>query len=94
LKEFVDKYQREYEDLEDKINENNNKFETLSKSISDTTSMSNMKQAIQKLQSESITFDMKIHILNHSILKYKLNSVNVQASKSEGLDTSIFDELL
>ncbi len=67
----------------------------MSKSISDTTSISNMKQAIQKLQSESVAFDMKIHILNHSILKYKLNSVNVQVTNNnEGLDTSIFDELL
>ena len=82
------------EDLEEKINENNNKFETLSKSISDTSSISNMKQGIQKLQSESISLDMKIHILNHSILKYKLNSVNVQVNNNEGLDTSIFDELL
>lgn len=54
-----------------------------------------MKQAIQKLQSESISLDMKIHILNHSILKYKLNSVNVQlTNNNEGVDTSIFDELL
>jgi hypothetical protein len=53
-----------------------------------------MKQAIQKLQSESIALDMKIHILNHSILKYKLNSVSAQVTNNEGLDTSIFDELL
>ncbi len=38
---------------------------------------------------------MKIQILNHTILKNKLNSTHVTVTRdNEGIDTSMFDELL
>jgi len=95
LRDIVEKQQRDYEDLEEKIAEANNKFENISKQISDTSSLSNIKGAIAKLQSEAISYDMKIHILNHSILKNRQMSLRYHAGSSEeGLDTSRFDELL
>jgi hypothetical protein len=45
----VEKLQREYEILDEKIIENNTKFESISKAVSDTSSVTNIKQAIQKL---------------------------------------------
>lgn len=96
FRETVEKLQREYDDLEEKISETNNKFESISKSVSDTSSMTNFKLNIQKLQSESLTMDMKIQILNHSILKYKLYFLKTQNNPNvnEGIDTSMFDESL
>ena len=96
LREKVERLQREYDDIEEKIGESNNKFETISKSISDTSSVSNFKNGMQKIQSEALSVDMKIHILNHSILKYRQFSLrNHQiSSNNDGLDTSMFDELL
>ena len=38
--------------------------------------------------------DMKINILNHSILNYKLHSQNYTKETSEGIDTSMFDDIL
>jgi hypothetical protein len=91
----VERLQREYDDIEEKIVENNSKFENISKSISDTSSISNFKNGIQKLQSEALSVDMKIHILNHSILKYRQFSMRYNpSSNNEGLDASMFDELL
>jgi hypothetical protein len=96
-RERVEKFQREYDDLEEKIIETNNKFESISKSVSDTSSLTNFRQTVQKLQSESLSTDMRIQILNHSILKYKLyfmKSHSVTNNNNEGIDTSMFDEYL
>jgi cell division protein FtsL len=49
LKEIVEKLQREYDDLDEHINENNMKFESVSKSVSDTSSIAKVKGVIQKL---------------------------------------------
>ena len=95
LRDRVERLQREYDDYEEKIGEANNKFESISKSISDTSSISNFKQGIQKLHSEALNVDMKIHILNHSILKHRQFTLRyVNPVYSEGIDTSMFDELL
>ncbi len=95
LRDKVERLQRDYDDLDEKITEGNTKFETISKSISDTSSVSNFKQGIQKLHSEALSVDMKIHILNHSILKYRQFSLRyIHPVNSEGIDTSMFDELL
>jgi hypothetical protein len=38
--------------------------------------------------------DMKINILNHSILNYRLTSQHYTKEKDEGIDTSMFDDIL
>ena len=73
LNEMVDEMRREVDDVNDKIAQANEKYDKLSKKISDTSKMGNVKQAIQNLQNENISLDMKINILNHSILKYTID---------------------
>lgn len=53
LREKVEKLQREFDILDEKISENTNKFDSFSKAVSDTSSVNNMKQAIQKLNVRS-----------------------------------------
>ena len=38
--------------------------------------------------------DVKINILNHSILNYKLTSQHYTKDNNERLDTSMFDDIL
>ena len=98
LREHVEKLQREYDDLEEKVSETNSKFESISKSVSDTSSVTNFRQNVQKLTSESVSIEMKIQILNHSLLKYKLYFMKSHTvsggSANEGIDTSMFDDYL
>ena len=62
--------------------------------------MGNVKQAIQNLQNENISLDMKINILNHSILKYTIdpeimkliNSFNDNNANVD--DTSMYEEVV
>ena len=91
---------REVEDINDKIAQANEKYDNLSKKISDTSKVGNIKQAIVNLQNENISLDMKIHILNHSILKYTLdpdinkiiNTNNEQVGVVD--DTSMYEEVV
>jgi hypothetical protein len=94
LREKVQNLTREYEEFEEKIQENTDKFENISKSVSDTSSVAKIKNGIQKLLSESLSMDLKINILNHSILKYRQFTLRYHPVSSDGLDTSMFDELL
>ncbi len=73
LNEMVDGLRRELEDTNDRIAQSNEKYDKLSKKISDTSKLGNVKKAIQNLQNENISLDMKINILNHSILKYTVD---------------------
>ena len=99
LNELVDKMKRESEDVTDKIAQANEKYDKLSKKISDTSKLGKVKQAIQNLQNENIGLDMKINILNHSILKYTIdpeimkmiNSVNENNNVD---DTSMYEEVV
>ena len=99
LNELVDELKREAEDVTDKIAQANEKYDKLSKKISDTSKLGNIKQAIQNLQNENIGLDMKINILNHSILKYTIdpeimkmiNSVNENNNVD---DTSMYEEVV
>ena len=99
LNELVDELKREAEDVNDKISQANEKYDKLSKKISDTSKLGNVKQAIQNLQNENISLDMKINILNHSILKYvvdpeimkMVNSVNENNNVD---DTSMYEEVV
>ena len=99
LNELVDEMKRESEDVTDKIAQANEKYDKLSKKISDTSKLGNVKQAIQNLQNENIGLDMKINILNHSILKYTIdpeimkmvNSVNENNNVD---DTSMYEEVV
>ena len=99
LNELVDEMKREAEDVTDKIAQANEKYDKLSKKISDTSKLGNVKQAIQNLQNENIGLDMKINILNHSILKYTIdpeimkmiNSVNENNNVD---DTSMYEEVV
>ena len=99
LNELVDELKREAEDVTDKIAQANEKYDKLSKKISDTSKLGNVKQAIQNLQNENIGLDMKINILNHSILKYTIdpeimkmiNSVNENNNVD---DTSMYEEVV
>ena len=99
LNELVDEMKREAEDVTDKIAQANEKYDKLSKKISDTSKLGKVKQAIQNLQNENIGLDMKINILNHSILKYTIdpeimkmiNSVNENNNVD---DTSMYEEVV
>ena len=100
LNEEVEEMRREVEDVTDKIAQANEKYDNLSKKISDTSKVGNTKQAILNLQNENISLDMKINILNHSILKYTLdpdmnkmiNTNNEQAGVVD--DTSMYEEVV
>ena len=99
LNETVEEMKREAEEVNDKIAQANEKYDKLSKKISDTSKLGNVKQAIQNLQNENISLDMKINILNHSILKYTIdpeimkliNSVNENNNVD---DTSMYEEVV
>ena len=99
LNETVEEMKREAEEVNDKIAQANEKYDKLSKKISDTSKLGNVKQAIQNLQNENISLDMKINILNHSILKYTIdpeimkliNSVN---ENNNADDTSMYEEVV
>ena len=100
LNEMVEELKREAEDVNDKIIQANEKYDKLSKKISDTSKMGKVKQAIQNLQNENISLDMKINILNHSILKYTvdpeimkmINSLNDNSNNVD--DTSMYEEVV
>ena len=100
LNEMVEEMKREAEEVNDKIAQANEKYDKLSKKISDTSKLGNIKQAMQNLQNENISLDMKINILNHSILKYTIdpeimkliNSVNENINNVD--DTSMYEEVV
>ena len=100
LNETVDGLRREAEDANDKIAQANEKYDKLSKKISDTSKLGNVKQAIQNLKNENISLDMKINILNHSFLKYTIdpeimkliNSFNENNNNVD--DTSMYEEVV
>ncbi len=99
LNETVDEMKREVEDVNDKIAQANEKYDKLSKKISDTSKLGNVKQAIQNLQNENISLDMKINILNHSILKYTIDPeimkmVNSLSDNTKADDTSMYEEVV
>lgn len=45
----MEKLQKDYDIIDDKIVENTSKFESMSKSVNDTSSVNNIKSAIQNL---------------------------------------------
>ena len=100
LNELVEEMKREADDVNDKIAQANEKYDSLSKKISDTSKLGNTKQAIQNLQNENISLDMKINILNHSILKYlvdpeimKMIATNNENNEVNN-DTSMYEEVV
>ena len=96
LNETVEAMKIELDDIKDKINKANDKYDILSQKISDTSALGNTKQAIQNLQNENISMDMKINILNHSLLKYTLESDlgKIQFQTDTNNDTSMYEEVL
>ena len=100
LNQTVEDLKREADEVNDKIAQANEKYDKLSKKISDTSKLGNVKQAIQNLQNENISLDMKINILNHSILKYTIdpeimkliNSFNDNNANVD--DTSMYEEVV
>ena len=67
----------------------------LSNAVNDTSSLGNMKQSIQNIQNESLTLDMKINILNHSLLKYLHDGDTYKTLQTEGpSDSSMYEEVL
>ena len=100
LNEMVEELRIEAQDVNDKISQANEKYDKLSKKISDTSKLGNVKQAIQNLQNENISLDMKINILNHSILKYTIDpeimkmisSFNDNNNNAD--DTSMYEEVV
>ena len=101
LNELVDEMRIEVDNINDRILQANEKYDKLSKKISDTSNLGKVKQAIQNLQNENISLDMKINIVNHSILKYTVdpeimkmaNSFN-ENSNNNMEDTSMYEEVL
>jgi cell division protein FtsL len=49
-RERVEKLNKEYEELDEKIGDCNTKFDKYSKAVSDTSSINNIKNMMQKLQ--------------------------------------------
>lgn len=49
IRERVERLQRELDILDEKISDNNIKFESASKAVSDTSSVNHIKQSIAKL---------------------------------------------
>ena len=99
LNETVEELKKESEEVNDKIAQANEKYDTLSKKINDTSSLGNTKQAIQNLQNENIGLDMKINILNHSILKFTIDPdimklINATNEANTANDTSMYEEVL
>ena len=100
LNEMVEELRIEAQDVNDKIAQANEKYDKLSKKISDTSKLGNVKQAIQNLQNENISLDMKINILNHSILKYTIDPeiMKMISSFSDNNnnvdDTSMYEEVV
>ena len=99
LNELVDEMKKEAEDVTDKIAQANEKYDKLSKKISDTSKLGNVKQAIQNLQNENISLDMKINVLNHSILKYIVDPeimkmINSVSENNNVDDTSMYEEVV
>lgn len=92
LNENVELLRRELEDLNDKTSLSAEKYDLMSKTVSDTSALGNVKQSIQKLSNENVTMDMKIHILNHSLLKYQLECDVHKLGGQEANDVSIFQE--
>ena len=99
LNETVEELKREAEEVNDKIAQANEKYDKLSKKISDTSKLGNIKQAMQNLQNENISLDMKINILNHSILKYTIDPeimkmINSFNDNNNVDDTSMYEEVV
>ena len=99
LNETVEELRRESEEVNDKIAQANEKYDVLSKKVNDTSSLGNTKQAIQNLQNENIGLDMKINILNHSILKFTIDPdimklINATNEVNNANDTSMYEEVL
>ena len=97
LNENVEMLKKELDDINDKIQAANDKYDKLSNKISDTKALGNTKQAITNLQNEAITMDMKINILNHSLLKYTFKN-DLKSDKNDNNnnvnDQSMYEEVL
>ena len=97
LNENVEMLKKELDDINDKIQAANDKYDKLSNKISDTKALGNTKQAITNLQNEAINMDMKINILNHSLLKYTFKN-DLKSDKNDNNnnvnDQSMYEEVL
>ena len=95
LNDTVEGLKAELEEVNEKIVQSNDKYEKLSNAVNDTSSLGNMKQSSQNIQNESLTLDMKINILNDSLLKYLHDGDTYKALQTEGPnDSSIYEEVL
>jgi len=92
LNESVEDLRRTVDEIVDKIAQANEKYENLSKKISDTSKVGIIKQAIQNLQNENISLDMKISILNHSILKYTIDPDIMKLISSNNENNAVMDD--
>ena len=67
----------------------------MSNQVSDTSALANMKTAITNLHNENLTMDMKINILNQSLLRYLHDNDEYKQSATEAMgDTSMYEEVL
>lgn len=95
LNENVEKLKAEIDDLNEKTTSANEKYEKLSNQVSDTSALANMKTAITNLHNENLTMDMKINILNQSLLRYLHDNDEYKQSATEAMgDTSMYEEVL
>lgn len=93
LNESVDELKTQLNEINEKLSVANNKIERVSDAVSDSSTLGNMKQAIQKLQSENLTMDMKINILNHSYLKYLHETDNIKVATETLNDSNMYEEV-
>ena len=89
LNEEVEQLKVENETLSEKIAQEDEEYDKKSKKINDTSALANTKNAITNIQNESVTLDMNINILNHSLLKYSLESDLMKMSGAGSVDVSV-----
>ena len=85
--------------LSDKINQENILYDNKTKKINDKIKLVKTKKAITDLQNETIKLDMNINILNHSLLKYTLETdmtkiLNSSFDLGQSTDQAMFEDIM
>jgi estrogen-related receptor beta like 1 len=95
LRSNCDKLQKEFEEYEEKENELTDKYNKANSNLTNTSQTTNIKQGILKLTQDSLSFDMKIAILNNSINSFRqrgINTLQINSIINEIPDGSLWDE--
>lgn len=74
--------------VEDRIEQFKNKMEEEGMKMTDTSPLSKIKSSIQMLKKELATLDIKNGVINHYLLKYRMN----EKVKNSQYDLEVIDE--